>query len=93
MFLERSQACNFIKKKTLAQVFSCEFCDFSKNTYFYRTPLVAASASAQQTMNSRLAVINLRNMLITRGYKEQEINEGIERTRTLDRQKLLEEKT
>ena len=32
-------------------------------------------------------------MLITRGYKEQEINEGIERTRTLDRQKLLEEKT
>ena len=93
MFLERSQACNFIKKKTLGQVFSCEFCDFSKNTYFYRTPLVAASASAQQTMNSRLAVINLRNMLITRGYKEQEINEGIERTRTLDRQKLLEEKT
>ena len=93
MFLERSQACNLIKKKTLAQVFSCEFCDFSKNTYFYRTPLVAASASAQQTMNSRLAVINLRNMLITRGYKEQEINEGIERTRTLDRQKLLEEKT
>ena len=93
MFLERSQVCNLIKKKTLAQVFSCEFCDFSKNTYFYRTPLVAASASAQQTMNSRLAVINLRNMLITRGYKEQEINEGIERTRTLDRQKLLEEKT
>ena len=93
MFLERSQACNLIKKKTLAQVFSCEFCDFSKKTYFYRTPLVAASASAQQTMNSRLAVINLRNMLITRGYKEQEINEGIERTRTLDRQKLLEEKT
>ena len=24
--------CNFIKKKTLAQVFSCEFCEISKNT-------------------------------------------------------------
>ena len=31
------------KKETLAQVFSCEFCEISKNTYFYRTLLVAAS--------------------------------------------------
>ena len=37
------QACNFIKKETLAQVFSCEFCEISKNTYLYRRPLVAAS--------------------------------------------------
>ena len=28
------QACNFIKKETLAQVFSCEFCEISKNTFF-----------------------------------------------------------
>ena len=34
---------NFIKKETLAQVFSCEFCEISKNTFLYRTPLVAAS--------------------------------------------------
>ena len=34
----------------------------------------------------------LRNKLIERGYKQQEINEGIERTKTLDRKKLLEEK-
>ena len=27
-------ACNFIKKDTLAQVFSCEFCEISKNTFF-----------------------------------------------------------
>ena len=26
----------------MAQVFSCEFCEISKNTFFYRTPLVAA---------------------------------------------------
>ena len=26
-------ACNFIKKESLAQVFSCEFCEISKNTF------------------------------------------------------------
>ena len=39
----RLQTCNFIKKETLAQVFSCEFCEIPKNTFFHRTPLVAAS--------------------------------------------------
>ena len=39
----RPHACNFIKKETLAQVFSCEFCEISKNTFSYRTPPVAAS--------------------------------------------------
>ena len=33
----------FIKKETLAQVFSCEFCEIFKNTYFYRKPQVTAS--------------------------------------------------
>ena len=37
------QACNFIKKETLAQLFPCEFCEISKNTFFYKTPPVAAS--------------------------------------------------
>ena len=36
-------ACNFIKKETLAQVFSSEFCEVSKNTFSYGTPPVAAS--------------------------------------------------
>ena len=35
--------CNFIKKETLAQVFSCEFCEIFKNNFFKRTPPVAAS--------------------------------------------------
>ena len=30
-------------KETLVQVFSCEFCEISKNTFLQRTPLVAAS--------------------------------------------------
>ena len=41
--LIKLQACNFIKKETLAQVFSSEFCKISKNTFFYRTPRVVAS--------------------------------------------------
>ena len=39
-----AEACNFIKKETLAQVFSCEFCEIYKNTFSYRThPAAAAS--------------------------------------------------
>ena len=38
-------ACKFIKKETLAQVFSCEFYEIVKNNFFYRTPSVAASES------------------------------------------------
>ena len=34
------EVCNFIKKETLEQVFPCEFCKISKNTFFYRTLLV-----------------------------------------------------
>ena len=41
----RHEAWNFIKKETLAQVFTCEFSEISKNTFFYRTPPVAASVS------------------------------------------------
>ena len=31
--------CNFIKKETLAKVFSCEFFHISRNTFCYRTAL------------------------------------------------------
>ena len=33
----------FFKKEALAQVFSCEFCEISKKTFFCRTPLVTVS--------------------------------------------------
>ena len=38
----------FIKKETLAQVFSCEFSKISKSTFSYRTPQVAASTVKQK---------------------------------------------
>ena len=37
------KACNFIQKETLAQVFSCEFCKISKNTFSHKTSPVDAS--------------------------------------------------
>ena len=43
-FLIKKRLCNFIKKEALAQVFSCNFCEISKNNFFYRTTLTATFA-------------------------------------------------
>ena len=43
----KTEACNFIKKEALAQIFLCEFCEIFKNTFSYRTHLVAASHSSK----------------------------------------------
>ena len=56
LYLTRYQACNFIKKETLAQVFSCEFCKIFKNTFFYRTHPVAASIPLEPKF--RMFIIN-----------------------------------
>ena len=37
----------FSEAVVLVQVFSCEFCEISKNTFFYRTPLVTVSEFLQ----------------------------------------------
>ena len=42
-FLIKLQAGNFIKKEVLAQVFSSEFCEISKNTFFAEYLLATAS--------------------------------------------------
>ena len=39
---------NVIKKETLTQVLTCEIYESFKNTFFYRTPLVAASEQIQE---------------------------------------------
>ena len=38
---DRPKSCNFIKKETLAQMFSYEFCSISRNKLFYRTHIRA----------------------------------------------------
>ena len=39
----QASACNFIKKETLVQVFSCEFCEFFKNVFLTEHLLETAS--------------------------------------------------
>ena len=39
----QAEACNTVKKETLAQVFSCEFCEISKNTFLTEHLRVNAS--------------------------------------------------
>ena len=41
--LYQSLFLNKVAYPGLTQVFSCEFCEISKNTFFHKTPLVAAS--------------------------------------------------
>ena len=53
----RPQACNFIKKETLPQVFSCEFCEISNKTYSYRTPPGATSDYSQKGLWQFTAVL------------------------------------
>ena len=59
-----NKVAGFIKKETLTQVFSCEFCKTSKNTFSYRTPLVAASNCYKNRTISGIFwqfPVNLRN--------------------------------
>ena len=43
---QENTGASLIKKEALVQLFSFEFCEISKNTFSYRTPLVAASKLA-----------------------------------------------
>ena len=45
--LPRLQPATLFKKETLVKVISCEFWEISKNTFFYKTPLMAASTNEQ----------------------------------------------
>ena len=53
----------FIKKETLAQVFSSEFSEISKKTFFHRTPLVAASVISHD--QAILTYQPLQNIIFT----------------------------
>ena len=56
-FLIKLQAkvCNFIKKESLAQLFFCEFCEISKNTFFIEHLWTTAS---EPTLDSSVDVFN-----------------------------------
>ena len=43
-------ACNFIEKETLAQIFSCECCEISKNTFFTEHLWTTVSESRKESV-------------------------------------------
>ena len=54
--LARLRPVTFLKKESLAQVFSCKFREISKNTFFYRVPPVAASVYYNENIMTPLRV-------------------------------------
>ena len=60
----------FIKKATVAQVFFCEFCEIFKNTFFHRTPPVAASEEAMKKIKFSLLSSTRWNCSLTSELKE-----------------------
>ena len=53
----RPEACNLIKKETLAQVFSCEFYEIYKNTFF--TEHLWATASFNSATPDEFSLVEI----------------------------------
>ena len=51
------EVCNFIQKETLAQVFSLEFCEISKNTFFTEHHWTTASEKIIKILLAFLAIM------------------------------------
>ena len=47
-----------LKKETLAQLFSCEYCEISKNTFFTEHPKETISASCRNQSNDMICYAN-----------------------------------
>ena len=71
----RPEACNFIKKEILAQVFSCEFCEISKNTFFKEQ--IRAIASVRYTERSEFPKKNkeIQNIALNLSIKNFAVTE------------------
>ena len=54
ILIKLQAACNFIKIEALGQLFSCEFSEISKNTFFNRISPVAASKEDLKNTNKRI---------------------------------------
>ena len=57
----KPKACKSIKRETLAQLFSSEICEISKNTFSYKTLPLAASGQIDQDEKSDVKLINNTN--------------------------------
>ena len=79
VFCKKYEACNFIKKETLAQVFSCEFYEISKNTFSYRTPPVDQKFQTylKQKGKKRYILIEWHQALETLCHKSYQTNNSV----------------
>ena len=50
----RPETCDFIKKETLAQLLSCEFCEISKKTFFTEQLRTTVSEALKPEMNRNI---------------------------------------
>ena len=64
----QTEACSVIKKETLAQVFSCEFCKISKIAFSYRAHPMAASINGQWKIVS--LVVFMQQVYMGHGIQE-----------------------
>ena len=60
----KNYAGKFIKKETLAQVFSCEFCEISKNTLSYGTSIKATKENLK--IKSEFSTETIREAVVQR---------------------------
>ena len=52
-FNKAAGLCNFIKKETMAQVFSCKFCESPENTFFIELLRATATASSNRCLDEQ----------------------------------------
>ena len=71
------QACNFIRKETLAQAFSCEFFEISKNIFSLRTSQVAKRVRGSKCRRTKTVD---KDILITYRFKDRRFSQPIIRT-------------
>ena len=67
---------NFIKKEALAQMFSREFCKISKNTFFHRTHLVAASDHIRLSDKKSNLVDKGRKLNVHKTFRRHPVSTG-----------------
>ena len=71
LFLNKvAGACNFVKKETLVQVFPCEFCEISKNTFFTEHLWVTASGILKDFMNEKNELLFGDNITLKKNTTE-----------------------
>ena len=79
--IKRPKVCNFIEKETLADVFSCEFCEIFKNTF----GRLLLWTNASETSNTKYL------QLIERRSKVQKKNMSCKRALNFDQCKTFSE--